>query len=124
MTLQTQSPDELRAILTSLGGKARKDAKPAVLIKRIQQLQSPIPAFTQLEPEKPSVAPPTSQDAIVEAVASNIQNGMEVKFIDSCWEFKKGLRMDSGTIHQPLYNIKKAADMVTQLSISAARLGL
>lgn len=65
-----------------------------------------------------------SEEQVLTAIKSNIDRGMDVWFSENCWYFKRKDRSDSGTMSQPIYNIKKCADLVCVEAIPAAKLKL
>ena len=144
MKLDTATLPQLKAELRRLGGDCRGNLGRATIIKRIESSQeatgaalaeAPFAAPTRISalPDEPSVIPVDSlpvtrpvhggctQKEILEAIAVNVELGMEAIFYENCWQFSRNGRTDSGTLSQPVYNIKKCADMVCQRSINASR---
>lgn len=53
-----------------------------------------------------------SQQQVLEATERHRRQGLEVQFIENCWEFKCSKRMDSGNMSMPLKVIVERADFV------------
>lgn len=73
---------------------------------------------------KPAVLPQVggcSHAQVMEAVEDNVARGMTVTFGEGWWEFQRGGKMDSGTLSQPVRNIRACADRVCVQEVSAAK---
>lgn len=119
---------QLRTLLKTLGHPVRGKMKRETMLARIQELEAGSGREVQKEPRSsvntvvgldnpiPAVLKigGCSEAEVMEAVAENLTRGMTAAFAENCWQFERKGRKDSGTMSQPIYNIKKCADLVCQ----------
>lgn len=129
---------------TKLGNDLLESMNEAVswakdeIILPVYEIETPVKLISVLPAEPSQALPQTlgmvipvpvqrthvgglSQEQVLQATENHRQRGMTVRFFDDCWEFKRGERMDTGNMAMPLNAAVKAADLVCQASISAAR---
>lgn len=100
------SPD-----LPSLITDPEKVQPPASMSFMAETQDKPKPAFNSC-----------SEQEVIAAVKNYAARGMTIKFLDNTWEFRKGDKVDCGTMSQPVYNIIKCAEALCRESVSATRM--
>lgn len=131
-TLAPLKINELRALAKTIGMETPRDEGKPVLIERILYVQE------ALEPKKPKVeqvkkepAPALTKEQIHEAVKPHLAQGMEVRFNEYGWHFRRKqkdatqnaqgqlipavYREDSGNFNMPLQAVLRSADTIAGL---------